>query len=118
MEACCIGNSCFKDASFNALVDSGTSFTFLPQKVYEKVSQEVLSFANELKSYGFCIHYMSIPHNPAIYNSLTDGSMLIALAMMDLPGSIAMRQGEWHPHCIDPCIAFYFDVNLMHKLAS
>lgn len=42
VEAFCIGNSCIKETSFRALVDSGTSFTFLPQDVYEKVSKEVL----------------------------------------------------------------------------
>ncbi|PON65279.1 Aspartic peptidase [Parasponia andersonii] len=40
VQAFCIGNSCIKETSFKALVDSGTSFTFLPQDVYEKVSKE------------------------------------------------------------------------------
>ncbi|PON72572.1 LOW QUALITY PROTEIN: Aspartic peptidase [Trema orientale] len=40
VQAFCIGNSCVKETSFKALVDSGTSFTFLPQEVYEKVSKE------------------------------------------------------------------------------
>lgn len=39
--ACCIGNSCLKQTSFRALVDSGTSFTFLPEEVYQKVAKEV-----------------------------------------------------------------------------
>lgn len=44
MEACCIGNSCLKQTSFKALVDSGTSFTFLPEAVYDKISKEVHLF--------------------------------------------------------------------------
>ncbi|XP_030468685.2 aspartic proteinase-like protein 1 isoform X2 [Syzygium oleosum] len=40
VEACCIGNSCLKQTSFSALVDSGTSFTFLPNGVFETITQE------------------------------------------------------------------------------
>ncbi|KAL5556413.1 hypothetical protein UlMin_038649, partial [Ulmus minor] len=40
VEACCIGNSCIKQSGFQALVDSGTSFSFLPQEMYEVVSKE------------------------------------------------------------------------------
>lgn len=44
VQAFCIGNSCVKETGFKAQVDSGTSFTFVPQEVYEKVSKEVLFF--------------------------------------------------------------------------
>ncbi|KAF6175722.1 hypothetical protein GIB67_022724 [Kingdonia uniflora] len=40
VESCCIRNNCFKQAGFQALVDSGSSFTFLPHEVYEKVTLE------------------------------------------------------------------------------
>ncbi|PKI76365.1 hypothetical protein CRG98_003287 [Punica granatum] len=40
VEACCIGNSCLKQSDFNALVDSGASFTFLPNAVYERIADE------------------------------------------------------------------------------
>ncbi|KAF5737970.1 aspartic proteinase-like protein 1 isoform X1 [Tripterygium wilfordii] len=40
VEASCVGNSCPKQTSFRALVDSGTSFTFLPDKVYEAIAEE------------------------------------------------------------------------------
>ncbi|GLT68866.1 hypothetical protein SLA2020_410610 [Shorea laevis] len=40
VEACCIGNSCLKQTSFRALIDSGTSFTFLPEEVYQIVAKE------------------------------------------------------------------------------
>ncbi|XP_057490332.1 aspartic proteinase-like protein 1 [Actinidia eriantha] len=36
----CIGSSCLKQTGFQALVDSGTSFTYLPHEIYEKVVQE------------------------------------------------------------------------------
>lgn len=41
VDTCCIGVSCLDDTNFQMLVDSGTSFTFLPDKVYEKVVYEV-----------------------------------------------------------------------------
>lgn len=40
VEGVCIGNSCLKQSRFQAQVDSGTSFTFLPDKVYKKVAVE------------------------------------------------------------------------------
>ncbi|KAG8474972.1 hypothetical protein CXB51_031691 [Gossypium anomalum] len=40
VEACCIGNSCLKQTGFSAVVDSGTSFTFLPNEVYERIAKE------------------------------------------------------------------------------
>ncbi|CAL5323898.1 unnamed protein product [Camellia sinensis] len=40
VKACCIGSSCLDKTSFEALVDSGTSFTFLPKEAYERVVQE------------------------------------------------------------------------------
>jgi hypothetical protein len=42
VEACCIGSSCPKVTSFNALFDSGTSFTFLPGHAYGAIAEEVL----------------------------------------------------------------------------
>ncbi|GJM86863.1 hypothetical protein PR202_ga02762 [Eleusine coracana subsp. coracana] len=36
----CIGRVCLEDTSFQALVDSGTSFTFLPQEIYKAVTME------------------------------------------------------------------------------
>ncbi|KAL6338743.1 hypothetical protein AAG906_023892 [Vitis piasezkii] len=40
VEACCIGSSCIKQTSFRALVDSGASFTFLPDESYRNVVDE------------------------------------------------------------------------------
>ncbi|KAJ4715659.1 Aspartic proteinase-like protein 1 [Melia azedarach] len=40
VENCCIESSCLKLTGFSALVDSGSSFTFLPREVYEKVAAE------------------------------------------------------------------------------
>ena len=43
MDAICIGkNACLKQTSFHAVVDSGTSFTFMPDDVYKIFTQEVL----------------------------------------------------------------------------
>ncbi|CAI0429016.1 unnamed protein product [Linum tenue] len=43
VDGCCIGGSCLKQTRFKALIDSGTSFTFLPEDVYEKTANEVNS---------------------------------------------------------------------------
>ncbi|KAL5751645.1 hypothetical protein ACOSQ2_022152 [Xanthoceras sorbifolium] len=40
VEECCIENSCLKQTSFRALIDSGSSFTFLPDKIYERIAKE------------------------------------------------------------------------------
>ncbi|KAK9010532.1 hypothetical protein V6N11_043416 [Hibiscus sabdariffa] len=40
VESCCFGNSCLKQTGFSAVVDSGTSFTFLPNAVYERIAKE------------------------------------------------------------------------------
>lgn len=37
----CVGHKCFEGASFEAIVDSGTSFTALPLNVYKAVTVEV-----------------------------------------------------------------------------
>ncbi|OVA14651.1 Peptidase A1 [Macleaya cordata] len=50
VEGCCVGSSCLKPTSFQAQVDSGTSFTFLPEKVYEKVVTEFDRKVNITKS--------------------------------------------------------------------
>ncbi|KAF7130155.1 hypothetical protein RHSIM_Rhsim10G0156400 [Rhododendron simsii] len=40
VKACCVGSSCLDKTSFQALVDSGASFTFLPKEAYEGVVEE------------------------------------------------------------------------------
>ncbi|KAK3411643.1 hypothetical protein EUGRSUZ_I00379 [Eucalyptus grandis] len=50
VEACCIGNSCLNQTSFSALVDSGTSFTFLPNGVFETIAQEFDRRVNATRS--------------------------------------------------------------------
>ncbi|XP_048232806.1 aspartic proteinase-like protein 1 isoform X2 [Ricinus communis] len=40
VEGFCVGSSCLKQTSFRALVDTGTSFTFLPNGVYERITEE------------------------------------------------------------------------------
>ncbi|XP_030498834.2 aspartic proteinase-like protein 1 isoform X1 [Cannabis sativa] len=50
VQAFCIGNSCIKETNFKALVDTGTSFTFLPEDVYEKVSLEFDKRVNATKT--------------------------------------------------------------------
>lgn len=44
MESYCVGNSCLPQSGFQALVDSGASFTFLPTEIYAEVVMKVLLF--------------------------------------------------------------------------
>ncbi|KAM0971707.1 hypothetical protein FF1_019611 [Malus domestica] len=37
VEQCCVARSCLKQTGFQALVDSGSSFTYVPTEVYEKI---------------------------------------------------------------------------------
>ncbi|QCE00484.1 aspartyl protease family protein [Vigna unguiculata] len=39
-ESFCVGNLCLKETRFQLLIDSGSSFTFLPNEVYQKVVME------------------------------------------------------------------------------
>ncbi|XP_057970967.1 aspartic proteinase-like protein 1 isoform X2 [Malania oleifera] len=50
VDSCCIGRSCLEKTSFKALVDSGTSFTALPDYVYERVAKEFDSQVNAVSS--------------------------------------------------------------------
>ncbi|XP_075084371.1 aspartic proteinase-like protein 1 isoform X2 [Nicotiana tabacum] len=40
VESCCVGSSCIEQTNFKAIVDSGTSFTFLPDQIYDRVVKE------------------------------------------------------------------------------
>ncbi|XP_028771909.1 aspartic proteinase-like protein 1 [Neltuma alba] len=40
VESFCIGSSCLKETGFQALIDTGTSFTYLPDEVYKLVVSE------------------------------------------------------------------------------
>lgn len=50
VEVCCVGTSCLKQSSFSALVDSGTSFTFLPDDVFEMIAEEFDTQVNASRS--------------------------------------------------------------------
>ncbi|CAK9166929.1 unnamed protein product [Ilex paraguariensis] len=49
-EACCIGSSCLEQTSFKALVDSGSSFTYVPDEIYKRIVQEFDRQVNATKS--------------------------------------------------------------------
>lgn len=52
VESFCVGSLCLKETRFQALIDSGSSFTFLPNEVYQKVVIEVIPFTINLVVYG------------------------------------------------------------------
>uniref|UniRef100_A0A7N0V4F4 Peptidase A1 domain-containing protein n=1 Tax=Kalanchoe fedtschenkoi TaxID=63787 RepID=A0A7N0V4F4_KALFE len=68
VDVSCIGNSCFKETSFEAQVDSGTSFTFLPNAAYESIVQEFDKLVEEKRS-----SYEGSPWEYC-YESSSDGS--------------------------------------------
>ncbi|KAK6258934.1 hypothetical protein SCA6_013408 [Theobroma cacao] len=82
VEACCIGDSCLKQTGFSAVVDSGTSFTFLPNEVYERIAKEVLSLPRDFLGVNLLSIYVDIT---AIFDSLTDELTLQSLAIQELP---------------------------------
>lgn len=90
MEACCIGNSCLKETGFSAVVDSGTSFTFLPNEVYERIAKEVLSLHCNLLGAKIVIGLCLIS---AIFYSLISESMLQSQAIQVIHGNIATSPG-------------------------
>ncbi|XP_050214862.1 aspartic proteinase-like protein 1 isoform X2 [Mercurialis annua] len=47
VESYCVGNSCLEQSGFKALVDSGSSFTYLPTDVYNKI---VLEFDKQVNA--------------------------------------------------------------------
>ncbi|KAL1207894.1 Aspartic proteinase-like protein 1 [Cardamine amara subsp. amara] len=72
VEACCIGNSCLKQTNFRALIDSGQSFTYLPEEIYRKVAVEIDRHVNaaitsvEGVEWEYCYETSVEPKVPAI----------------------------------------------------
>ncbi|GER35154.1 eukaryotic aspartyl protease family protein [Striga asiatica] len=50
VDACCIGSTCLNETNVEMLVDSGTSFTFLPDQIYQRVVEELDKQVNASKS--------------------------------------------------------------------
>lgn len=42
VESYCVGSTCLQQSGFQALVDSGASFTYLPNDIYDKVVLKVI----------------------------------------------------------------------------
>ncbi|KAL0648276.1 hypothetical protein Bca4012_046567 [Brassica carinata] len=72
VEACCIGNSCLKQTNFTTLIDSGQSFTFLPEVIYREVALEIDSHINATVKkidggpWEYCYETSVMPKVPAI----------------------------------------------------
>ncbi|KAJ0265993.1 Aspartic proteinase-like protein 1 [Hirschfeldia incana] len=72
VEACCIGNSCLKQTSFETLIDSGQSFTILPEAIYREVAAEIDSHINATVTkidggpWEYCYETSVEPKVPAI----------------------------------------------------
>lgn len=111
VKACCVGNSCLEQTSFKASVDTGTSFTFLPEEAYTKVTDEfdkqfngtVTSFegypwkycykssADELSKVPkikliFPLNNSFVVHNPVFMVSGIEGPLGFCLAVAPIDG--------------------------------
>ncbi|KAJ8557308.1 hypothetical protein K7X08_002933 [Anisodus acutangulus] len=50
VESCCLGSSCIEQTNFKAIVDSGTSFSFLPDQIYDRIVKEFDKEVNATKA--------------------------------------------------------------------
>ncbi|KAG0476251.1 hypothetical protein HPP92_013092 [Vanilla planifolia] len=74
VESFCVGAQCAERTNFLALVDSGSSFTFLPEKVYKRVSLEFdrqmnasrLDYEDSPWEYCYSVNSLEVPRIPAI----------------------------------------------------
>lgn len=74
VESYCVGNSCLKRSGFKALVDSGSSFTYLPSEVYNELVSEFdkqvnakrISFQEGLWDYCYNASSQELHNIPAI----------------------------------------------------
>ncbi|KAH1216043.1 Aspartic proteinase-like protein 1 [Glycine max] len=67
VESFCVGSLCLKETRFQALIDSGSSFTFLPNEVYQKVVTEELVNIPPLKL-AFSRNQTFLIQNPIFYD--------------------------------------------------
>ncbi|XP_047317505.1 aspartic proteinase-like protein 1 [Impatiens glandulifera] len=85
VEDCCIGGSCLVKTDFKAVVDTGTSFTFLPQEMYEKVAKEfdeqinatATSFGESPWKYCYKSSYEETPKIPKVTFKFASNSSLV-----------------------------------------
>lgn len=61
VEDYCLGNSCLKQNGFEAQIDSGSSFTYIPYEAYKLVVAEVLSFLLPFPAAPFSPHSLPFP---------------------------------------------------------
>lgn len=88
VDATCIGNSCLKETSFKALIDSGTSFTFLPNSIYESVvlefdklvDEKQLNFEGSPWKYCYASRSHQSPKIPSVKLKFTSSSSFVVHA--------------------------------------
>ncbi|KAL6576040.1 hypothetical protein OROHE_000511 [Orobanche hederae] len=74
VDACCIERACLNHTNFEMLVDSGSSFTFLPVQIYQRVAVEFDRQVNASKSifegypWKYCYEFSSheVPKIPSL----------------------------------------------------
>lgn len=102
VETCCIGSSSLKQTSFKAIVDSGSSFTFLPKEVYKTISAEVLFFPFQIELW--CDFIINLLNVTVFCDSSTDKWMTQSLVLKVIHGNIATSPGKeaWPSHFFPP----------------
>ncbi|XP_026405203.1 aspartic proteinase-like protein 1 isoform X1 [Papaver somniferum] len=89
VEGCCVGSSCLAQTKFQAQVDSGTSFTFLPTKVYgEVVSEEQENSGEKQVNYQCRCSFMERNLKVDMFGQL------VTLLSFPLEGNVQKRQNE------------------------
>ncbi|KAG8383485.1 hypothetical protein BUALT_Bualt04G0018200 [Buddleja alternifolia] len=66
VDACCIESSCLEDTKFEMLVDSGTSFTFLPEKFDRQVNASKSTFQGYPWQYCYKSSSNGVPKIPSL----------------------------------------------------
>ncbi|CAK9174257.1 unnamed protein product [Ilex paraguariensis] len=77
VEHYCVGNSCIKQTGFLAQVDSGSSFTYLPYGIYQKVAME---FDNRVNTRKFGIEGFPYCYEASSQESLNTPSLEVKFA--------------------------------------
>lgn len=95
----CVGHKCLEQSGLQALFDTGSSFTFVPQDIYKRISLEVLFSILLVTKILFCANEFLILLLFNFMNiSLISKSMLQRLTLMETLLSIAINPGNLVKH--------------------
>ncbi|XP_023545012.1 aspartic proteinase-like protein 1 isoform X2 [Cucurbita pepo subsp. pepo] len=79
VESFCVGSSCLQKSGFHALVDSGSSFTYLPTEIYKKI---VFEFDKQVKLNATRIILQEFPWNYCYNSSSLESSYIPSMKLV------------------------------------